>query len=192
MTGKWTLTLLLFAPPPPPFFQLYQHLLSSGKAFKAICFKLIRPIRLWETMSQRKRYHHSLSPSRHRERSHTTSDGPPKRRRIPDSVPPAAESSLGFNPLFVTSNSKRHSEDQWPGLHHRVSLRTTFGNSPPLHDDQILVLAFSNTELDYSEECVPLATELPTQATQPTHHAIKPSNKTRLREPTEIGDWIPS
>ena len=133
MTGKWTLTLLLFgSPPPAPLFSCIYTSSVAGRLSKLFVFKLTRPIRLWETMSQWKRYHHSPSPARHRERSHTTSGGAPKRCKIPDSVPSAAESSLGFNPLFVTANSKRHGEDQWPGLHHRVSLRTTFGNSPAI------------------------------------------------------------
>jgi len=51
------------------------------------------------------------------------------------------------------------------------------GNFPPSHpsEDQISVRAYSDAELDYSEDCVSLATEPQNQAIKPPHQAIKPS-----------------
>lgn len=129
MTGKWTFTVLFAF---LPFLSCIYTSSVAGKLSKLFLFKLIRPIQLRKTMSQWKRSHHLPSPSRHRERSHTTSGGPPKRRKIPDSVPLAAESSLGFNLLYVTANSKRHGEDQWPGFRFERPSEIL----PPLNDDQ--------------------------------------------------------
>ena len=60
-----------------------------------------------------------------------------------------------------------------------------WGNLPVLHDDQISVLAYSYRELDYSEECVPLATEPQTEATQPKHQDIRPSKETNVSQSSE-------
>lgn len=60
-----------------------------------------------------------------------------------------------------------------------------WGNLPVLHDDQISVLAYSYRELDYSEECVPLATEPQTEATQPKHPDIRPSKETNVSQSSE-------
>lgn len=60
-----------------------------------------------------------------------------------------------------------------------------WGNLPVLHDDQISVLAYSYRELDYSEECVPLATEPQTEATQPKHPDIRPSKETYVSQSSE-------
>lgn len=60
-----------------------------------------------------------------------------------------------------------------------------WGNLPVLHDDQISVLAYSYRELDYSEECVPLATEPQTEATQPKHQDIRPSKETNVFQSSE-------
>ena len=60
-----------------------------------------------------------------------------------------------------------------------------WGNLPVLHEDQISVLAYSYRELDYSEECVPLATEPQTEATQPKHQDIRPSKETNVSQSSE-------
>ena len=60
-----------------------------------------------------------------------------------------------------------------------------WGNLPVLNDDQISVLAYSYRELDYSEECVPLATEPQTEATQPKHQDIRPSKETNVSQSSE-------
>lgn len=60
-----------------------------------------------------------------------------------------------------------------------------WGNLPVLHEDQISVLAYSYRELDYSEECVPLATEPQTEATQPKHPDIRPSKETNVSQSSE-------
>ena len=43
-------------------------------------------------------------------------------------------------------------------------------------DDQISVRAYSDADLDFSEDCVSLATEPQSQAIKPQHQAIKPSH----------------
>ena len=60
-----------------------------------------------------------------------------------------------------------------------------WGNLPVFRDDQISVLAYSYRELDYSEECVPLATEPQTEATQPKHQDIRPSKETNVSQSSE-------
>lgn len=62
-----------------------------------------------------------------------------------------------------------------------------WGNLPVFYDDQISVLVYSDRELDYSEEFVPLATEPhdQTQATQPKHQDIRPSKETNVSQSAE-------
>ena len=54
-------------------------------------------------------------------------------------------------------------------------------------DDQISIVAFSDTKLDYSEECVSLATEPSHQAIKPSNTATRPSHETNVSQsPKEV------
>ena len=126
-------------------------------------------------MSRRKRSHHSSSPSRHRERS--ASSSPSKRRKTPDPPP-----STGENTMASILATLQQIQTDMAKTNDRVSsLESHFeqplGNFPLSHpsEDQISVRAYSDAELDYSEDCVSLATEPQNQAIKPPHQAIKPS-----------------
>ena len=127
-------------------------------------------------MSRRKRSHQSCSPSRHRERS--ASRSPPKRRKTPDPPP-----STGENTLASILSTLQQIQTDMAKTNDRVSsieshLEQPLGNFPPSHpsEDQISVRAYSDSEIDYSEDGVLLATEPQSQAIKPQHQAIKPSH----------------
>ena len=144
-------------------------------------------------MSRRKRSHHSSSPFHHHERS--ASGSPPKRQRTPDPPPSTGEDTLAS----ILSTLKQIQTDMAKTNDHVSTIESRFekpsGTFPQLHptDDQISVLAYSDIELDYSDEEHLSQAIKPSQeaikssleAIKPSLEAIKPSHETNVSQPTE-------